>query len=49
MPAELLENIKEAIESDGRITSKHIHIEMIDGKVELSGTVDSLAELGIVQ
>lgn len=49
MPAKLIKNVQEAIKSDGRITSEHIHMETADGTIELNGTVDSLTELGIVQ
>lgn len=49
MPSNLVESVKEALKSDGRITSKRIHVEATGGDIELHGVVDSLTELGIVQ
>lgn len=49
MVVELAEAVKRAVESDGRITSKHIHVTTDNSGVLLHGIVDSLEEFGIVQ
>jgi osmotically-inducible protein OsmY len=49
MGAQLAEAVEIALHSDGRITSKTIHVSVSGGKVALHGVVDSLDELGIAQ
>jgi osmotically-inducible protein OsmY len=49
MSTELSEKVQKALDDDGRITSKHIHISIRDGAVTLEGVVDSLAEFGIAE
>jgi len=41
--------VRDALDADGRITSKTIHVIAADGSITLHGVVDSLAELGIAQ
>jgi osmotically-inducible protein OsmY len=49
MNAKLQEAVESALRTDGRVTSKHIHVLAGDDSVTLEGTVDSLDEFGIVQ
>jgi osmotically-inducible protein OsmY len=45
----LAASVQNALDRDGRITSKHIHAQTADGAVTITGVVDSLDEFGIVQ
>ena len=49
MSANIAEAVGRALDADGRITSKTIHVSSDDDSIILHGIVDSLAELGIAQ
>ncbi|MDO8587705.1 MAG: BON domain-containing protein [Armatimonadota bacterium] len=49
MTTDTAEIVRKALDADGRITSKTIHVSAEDGSIVLHGVVDSLAELGIAQ
>ena len=49
MAANIAEAVRDALEADGRITSKTIQVSLDDESVTLHGIVDSLEELGLAQ
>ena len=49
MAAVLTTDVERALQDDGRVTSKGIHVSTEGSSVSLHGIVDSLDEFGIVQ
>ncbi|MDO8682029.1 MAG: BON domain-containing protein [Armatimonadota bacterium] len=49
MTQQLIESVRDALNADGRITSKTIEVSTHDARIALHGVVDSLEEFGLAQ
>jgi osmotically-inducible protein OsmY len=49
MSANTAEAVRDALQADGRITSKTIHVSVEDDSITLHGIVDSLEEMGLAE